>query len=351
VDAVQRILDANFNRAGEALRTIEEYARFVMDSSSLFERIKSVRHRLGEGRRRLETALGGARLSAARDILGDVGKHGKTGSELVREDARAVRDAAFRRAAEALRALSEYGKTIDPGIAAELEALRYETYAFESIMQADNAIRGRLSRSLLYVLVTTEFCRADPLTTTREALAGGADIIQFREKTMEDGEFHRLAGEMAALCRERDALLVINDRPHIAVLTGASGVHGGQGDLPVHLTRRLIGPERMIGCSTSRPELAEKALSDGADYIGVGPVYETATKAHRSAVGTEYVAWAAAWDKLPFFAIGSVNRGTIDSVIEAGAKRAAICTAVTMAQDVSAETAFFRERLILAKNR
>ena len=84
-------------------------------------------------------------------------------------------------------------------------------------------------------------------------------------------------------------------------------------------------------------------MRDGADYIGTGPVYETRTKAHRKAVGLEYVAWAAKWNALPFFAIGSVNRDTIEGILDAGAKGVAICTAITMARDIAAETAFFRK--------
>ncbi|MDR1612864.1 MAG: thiamine phosphate synthase [Planctomycetota bacterium] len=350
MDRVHRILDANFNRAGEALRAAEEYARFVIDAPGASERLKRARHSLAQARNGLEARLGGVRFSASRDILGDVGRAAKTEGEMARRDAGAVRDAALRRAEEALRALSEYGKLIDPGAAAELEALRYEVYVVEPLLQANPSARAALNRALLYVLVTTELCLSDPLVTAREAIGGGADMIQLREKNMEDGEFFRLASKMAGLCREGGALLTINDRPHIAALVGAAGVHGGQGDLPVHLTRRILGPDRIVGRSTSEPALAERALADGADYIGVGPVYETNTKKHRRAVGVEYVDWAAKWDKLPFFAIGSVNRETVDFVLAAGARRLAICTAITKARDVAAEAAFFKEKLLAPRN-
>jgi thiamine-phosphate pyrophosphorylase len=163
---------------------------------------------------------------------------------------------------------------------------------------------------------------------------------------MEDGEFHRLAADVAEICREGGAIFLINDRPHIASLVDAGGVHGGQGDLPVHLTRRLLGPDKIIGISTSGPEFAEKALADGADYIGVGPVFETNTKKHRRAAGPDYVRWISQWGKLPYFAIGGVNRNTIDAVLDAGARAVAICTGVTMAGDIAAEAAFFKDKLL-----
>jgi thiamine-phosphate pyrophosphorylase len=162
---------------------------------------------------------------------------------------------------------------------------------------------------------------------------------------MEDGEFHRLAADIAEICRGGGAIFLVNDRPHIASLVDADGVHGGQGDLPVNLTRRIIGPDKIIGRSTSAPEFAEQARADGADYIGVGPVFETNTKKHRAAAGLDYAAWASKWGRLPYFAIGGVNRNTIDAVLNAGARAVAICTAITMAGDIAAETAFFKERL------
>lgn len=338
---VSRIIDANFNRAGEALRTMEEYARFVLDSPALSERCKSLRHSLAVA----VSSWRGAEPLFSRDIAGDVGAAIKAPGEAARPDARAVVRAACRRAAEALRALSEYGKIDNAALAAEFEKIRYGLYAVEPLLLAESSRRSRLAGARLYVLVTASLSSADPLTTAREAVAGGADMIQMREKEMEDAEFHALASAMAEICRAGGALFIVNDRPHIASLVDADGIHGGQGDLPVHLARRIVGFDKIIGRSTSEPALAQKALDDGADYIGVGPVHETNTKKHRRAAGLEYVSWAAAGAKLPYFAIGSVNRATLAGVLDAGARAVAICTAVTMAKDIAAEAAWFKQRI------
>lgn len=343
---IVRIVDANLNRAGEALRTLEEYARFICESPAWSERVKRLRHEVAELARSWTAVMpSGYSLLASRDIAGDIGAELKTEAETSRLDPKSVAAAACKRAEEALRVLSEYAKIDHPDLAVAGERLRYQVYALEPLLLSSGDWRQRLARARLYVLVTTKLCSVPPLTACREAVAGGADMIQFREKEMEDGEFHRLAHEMSEICRSNGVLLIINDRPHIAQLVDAAGVHGGQGDLPVHLTRRFLGPDRIVGRSTSAPALAEKALADGADYIGVGPVYETNTKAHRQAVGLTYVKWAAEWGKLPFFAIGSVNRQTVDEVIGAGAKRLAICTAITQSADIAAETAFYKNLL------
>ncbi len=351
---VARIIDVNLNRAGEALRTMEEYARFAMESPALSGRCKSLRHALSRAAGLWNRARAPEDGTLAnRDIAGDVGASLKTPEEGSRPDALSVASAACRRAAEALRALSEYAKIDSPGPAAEFEAIRYGVYAVEPLLLAGAERKRSLANARLYVLVTTSLCSADAGTATREAVAGGADVVQLREKEMEDGAFHALAAELAEICRAGGALFLINDRPHIASLVDADGVHGGQGDLPVHLTRRLLGPEKIIGRSTSGPEFAEKALAEGADYIGVGPVFETSTKKHRRAAGLDYVRWIAQWGgpagKLPYFAIGGVNRSTIDAVLDAGARAVAICTGVTMARDIAAETAFFRDRLARAE--
>ncbi|MCC8165665.1 MAG: thiamine phosphate synthase [Planctomycetes bacterium] len=351
-DPVARIIDVNLNRAGEALRTLEEFGRFVQDSPAMAERCKEIRHHLALTARAWTAHLAPADQPLShRDIMGDVGAGIKTAAETKRTDALAVATAASRRAAEALRTLSEYGKITNPELAAAFEKIRYELYALEPVILADATLRKRLASARLCVLVTTALSSAPPLDTAREAIAGGADVIQFREKEMEDGEFHAIAQALAELCRDRNAILIINDRPHIAGLVDAGGVHGGQGDLPIHLTRRIIGTHKLIGRSTAAPEFAELAAAEGADYIGVGPVFPTATKPERPAAGLEYVTWASSWGKLPYFAIGGITRRTLDAVLDAGARAVAVASGITKATDIAAETAWFKNRLLERDNR
>lgn len=341
---IARILDANLNRAGEGARVVEEYARFVLEDSSLCARLKTLRHELAEMDRMLR-ACAPCPLERYRDTQGDVGTRLVTPGEQTRPDSVSVARASCKRLEESLRVLEEYGKLVSVEVATRCESLRYRLYDVEVRLFSGQDRRKRLRAARLYVLVTEALARADAVTVTREALAGGADIIQLREKEWEDGRFHECALVLRDLCRDAGALLLLNDRPHIAALADADGVHTGQGDLPIHLTRRLVGSDRIIGRSTSAPERAEAAHREGADYIGVGPVYETQTKAHRAAAGLPYVSWAARQAALPYFCIGSINRETLPAVLEAGARAVAVCTAIIAAKDIAAETAWFRARL------
>lgn len=205
--------------------------------------------------------------------------------------------------------------------------------------------RARLLGARLYVLITKSFCRGgDPLAACREAVDAGADMVQFREKTMEDGEFYRLAEKMQELCGDK-ALFVINDRVHIAQLLHSPMLHTGQGDLPIHLSRKLLSPDQTIGISTANPEDAARAFAQNADCIGIGPVYPTGTKALDYTVGLDYVRWTVAHSPIPYFCIGGINRETIGEILETGARGFAICSAIIGAPDVAEATAWFRRRI------
>lgn len=344
---VLRILDANANRAREGLRVAEEYTRFVLDSQALTEQLKQLRHDLNTALFLLQNHAPEAPEDWAghRDTAGDVGTRVSTESEQHRPNRRAVARANLKRVQEALRALEEYGKLLDPQAASRLEQLRYAVYRIEPLLAADAGRRQQLQAARLYVLVTGSLASTDALTAAREAVAGGADVIQMREKELEDKAFHEQALAMREICHAGGSLFLVNDRPHIAVLAEADGIHTGQGDLPVHLARRLLGPDRLVGRSTCCPEQLQAAFAAGADYVGVGPVYATQTKQHRAAAGLGYAEHAVRNARLPFFCIGSVNRETLDSVLATGARAVAVCTAIIGARDIAAEAAWFRSRL------
>jgi thiamine-phosphate pyrophosphorylase len=335
--AILRVLDANANRAREGLRVAEDYARFVLDSPRLTEALKGLRHRLREA-----VALLGRpdALLAARDTPGDVGTSVATEAELQRADAPDVARAAVKRLQEALRSLEEFGKTLDPESARRLEALRYETYDLERQLFA--APHARLADARLYVILTTD---GDTEAIARSALRGGADVVQLREKCLPARELLPLARRLRELAHDSGALLIVNDRPDIALLSGADGVHVGQDDLPVREARRLLGPDRIVGATANTVELASRAEADGADYVGCGAMFPTATKPGREAVGAERLAEVAAAVRIPVFAIGGIDLTTVDAVVGTGIRRAAVCAAVVAAPDVEAAARAFAEKL------
>lgn len=157
------------------------------------------------------------------------------------------------------------------------------------------------------------------------AVRGGVDIIQLRMKDAPDETI--LAA--AERCDRLDVLLIINDRPDLAVAADADGVHLGQDDISVEEARELVGPERLVGLSTHTAEQVD--FASGVDYIGVGPVYATPTKPGRPAVGLELVRYASGHARVPFFAIGGINPSNIGDVASAGAQRVAVVRALTEA--------------------
>jgi len=347
---ILRILDANLNRSREGLRVVEEYARLALDDAYLARRLKQMRHGLARLEKCLPAPIGQRRrLAAFRDIVGDVGAGSEAASAIKRTGIAAAAMASMKRLQEALRVLEEYAKcasrSASSPAARQAARLRYESYAVESRIFADQRRRRRLRQALLYVLVTSSLASTDAQTAAAEALAGGADIIQLREKEMEDGEFYRLAQRIAGECRRHGALFIVNDRPHISALLDADGVHTGWGDLPLNLARRLVGYDRLVGRSTDSPARARAAARLGADYLGVGPVFPTRTKAHRQAVGLRYVRYAAKNVTLPYFCIGAINRENLDEVLAAGGRAVAICTAIISSRDIAKEAAWFKERL------
>jgi thiamine-phosphate pyrophosphorylase len=200
--------------------------------------------------------------------------------------------------------------------------------------------RQRLNQARLYLI-----CDRPSRPFLDAALSGGADIVQLRMKDAPDAEILATAEVVAAACADHGALFILNDRPDLVEATGADGVHVGQEDAPVAVARGAVGSKRLVGLSTHTPEQIEAAAGAGADYIGVGPVYETPTKPGRPAVGLELVRFAAAHARVPFFAIGAIDTGNVAAVARAGARRAAVVRALTLAEDPAWAASELRARL------
>ena len=337
-----RILDASANRAREGLRVVEDYVRFVLGDPLLTRRLKDCRHRLAESTRALDPD---GRLIDGRDTPGDVGTHIMTASEGVRENPRGVLVANFKRTAEALRSLEEYGKLVDVWLAGRFEVLRYDIYTLEKLVLTAVAGRSVLGNARLCVLVGGLPTLGDLTWVVGEAIDGGADLIQLREKGLSDREFLTRAREVRILTAKARVRFVVNDRPDLARLAGADGVHLGQDDLTARDARRVLGPSALIGLSTHDPVQLERAVLDAAGYLGVGPVYAGSTKEFDSLAGLGYVRVAAESTTLPLFAIGGIDLSNLDEVIEAGARRVAVRSAVIHAERPRQAAEAIRRRL------
>lgn len=324
-----RILDANANRAREALRTIEDYCRFVLDDATLSGELKRLRHDLAE-------ALGIIGLDVlleARETQRDVGTTLTTPTEERRVSPVAVAQAACKRLQEALRCLEEYGKLHNTDLGRAIEAVRYRSYTLERAILLGSTARQRLAEARLYVLVTGSLCVASLEWTIQEAIAGGAQIIQLREKQLNDRELLERARAVRRWTRAGGALFIMNDRPDIARLVEADGVHVGQEELGVKEVRRIVGPQLLIGVSTHDAAQVRQAVLDGASYVGVGPTFPSATKQFDGFAGLAFIREAAALTTLPAFAIGGINLDNVDQVVSAGLRRIAVSHAICQAED------------------
>jgi thiamine-phosphate pyrophosphorylase len=246
----------------------------------------------------------------------------------------------MKRLQQALRVLSEYGGLDD--------TLRYSAYDIEIKMYMKMDLKKHLLKDKNLYLVTNSDNFSDVtsfLDALGAALEGGVDIVQLREKQMSAKDFTALSHKVRELTAHYGALFIVNDRIDIAHITGADGVHLGQEDMSVQAAREILPKNAIVGVSTHKPEDALLAMDDGADYIGVGPVFKTPTKPLKTPVGLEYVAWAAKNVNIPFFTIGAIDLENVDDVLNAGASRVAVIRALIYAQNPKEAAQKFKEKL------
>lgn len=328
MSSIARILDANANRAREALRVMEDAARFALNDAGLSERLKSLRHDLRDAM----SSLPAGWLECNRDVGGDVGTAISTAGEQRRGDLGDVAVAAGKRAGEALRVIEEVGKTVDPELGRRLEVIRYRLYDVEGALHL--RLGGARARQWRVCLVLTEsLCAAPWREVLASAIDGGADCVQVREKTMPAAALARRAGEVIELARPGGVSVIVNDRADVAMAVNADGVHLGGDDLAVLDARRLFGRDLLIGASTRALPRARAAIEAGADYCGVGTMFRSPTKATEPAGPAYLKAYLQHHAGTPHLAIGGITPGNIDALIEAGARGVAVSSAVCAAPD------------------
>ncbi|HWS84902.1 MAG TPA: thiamine phosphate synthase [Ktedonobacteraceae bacterium] len=210
-----------------------------------------------------------------------------------------------------------------------------------------NVLREQL---ILHVLTDREWSLGrDTLTVATAALDGGATVIQLRDKKATTRTLVEEGLALRALTRERGALLIVNDRIDVALAIDADGAHVGQeDDMPVALARKLLGPDRILGVSAGNLEEAHVAVADGADYLGVGPIYATHTKANAGEpVGLSLLTELAKRYSTRLIAIGSIKADNAAAVVQAGAMGIAVIRAVVSAEDIVAATRALRESMAI----
>jgi thiamine-phosphate pyrophosphorylase len=323
------VLDANCNRAREALRVLEDYCRFVRNDVASTEEVKTLRHDFAQWEQRLPLSL---RLSA-RDTPADVGTALTAPGEYQRFSLDHVCQINLKRLQEALRSLEEYGKLLDPHWAQQAEQLRYRTYHLEGRLLQFSRRQQQLAQARLYWLFTPSAAGERWEWLLERALAGGVQIVQLREKQLADRTCLQLAQAVRRRCHQARALFLVNDRPDLALGSEADGVHLGQDDLPLAQARHLLGRESLIGISTHTIDQVHQAWEQGADYIGVGPVFPSQTKTFDHFPGLEFVRRAVAVSVRPAFALGGITPENLPEVLAAGARRIAVSACLSQASD------------------
>jgi len=361
--SLYRLLDAAANRGREAIRVLEDYVRFILDDADLTQRLKTYRHQFQNVLQQFPMQ---SRLEA-RNTEYDVGTEISAEGEYLRPTVDDILSANFSRLQESLRSLEEFSKMFDPQVARQFEQLRYLGYTLQKDVVHESRERNEVERpdqpandpvtalrsvpgfhwdnARLYALVDTRPDEEAFAQFITAIIAGGVDIIQLRDKHADDRTLlarSRILKECIA-ASDREVLFIMNDRPDLAVLAGADGVHVGQDELPVTQVRQIVGA-LLIGVSTHSIEQARQAVRDGADYIGAGPVYESATKEFTQLAGLDYLREVAAEIELPTFAIGGITEERLAEVFQTGICRVVVGSAFLQAEDPQETVARWRRK-------
>jgi len=279
-----QVIDANINRVAEGLRVIEEYARFVAGHREMSERLSRLRHDIATHNPGWPDQL------MSRDTQTDA-RAGEIPQR--RESIVALLQANCRRVTEGLRVLEEY--TGDP----RYNLCRYTMYDLEKELLL-GLLKPTIRRGI-YVI-------SSDVDVLIDAANRGAVMIQLRDKANSKADLFDQATRLMAL-RDPSVPVIINDYVDIALAVGADGVHGGQDEMPISQQRRLMGPHRLIGRTTLSLEQGIAAQADGADYVSVGPIWETPSKPGREGIGLAYLGEAAQHLSIPYVAIGGIDLG------------------------------------------
>lgn len=202
----------------------------------------------------------------------------------------------------------------------------------------------------LYIILDPHVVRRLSLVEAlKEAAAGGAMLFQYRDKTSSGKELYREAEQLLQAARDVGATFIVNDRCDVALAVGADGVHLGQADLPLSLAKGIMSPDQLIGLSTHGLDQVREATVVGADYVGFGPIFPTASKAdHEPVVGVEGLRQARMSTPLPMFAIGGLTVASVEGLIQAGADGIAVMSAIWAAPDIAAVVHVFIEKMARA---
>jgi len=329
-----RIVDANLNRLCEGLRVLEDIARFILNDPDLSELLKKLRHGVLPQDLILKDKILNARNSGK-----DVGAFLDVEGEGTRKNTASLVRANAQRVEQSLRVLEEIAKLSDQDIPLDwkkLEHTRFAIYELEQTIVSNLLRRDKAERIKgLYLILDTDAAgERDPVQIAKQAISGGARLIQLRDKIKGKGTLLATAIQLQKICQDSGVLFLVNDHVDLALACDADGVHVGQSDLPVAAVRKLLPASKLIGCSTAIVDEALQAERDGADYVAVGSIFPTESKAGTRAAGLDTLRTVKEHISIPVVAIGGLNSANVEDVINAGADSIAVIHAVLGTDDV-----------------
>lgn len=332
--AAHRLLDANLNRAFEALRTLEDIARF-QDQAGFQSKYKILRHQL----RTATQDWNHEQLFASRDAGHDVGRETKTTSESSRSGGLGeISTAASQRIQQSLRCLEEVSKFIYSNSASAIEAVRYQVYDLNAqMLLSQKRDLVFLKQAQLFVLAHCQLPMKTFIQRVSDLSRAGVDLIQIRDKQLDAQELIRYTQSAIEAVDAKQTRIIVNDRADIVQCTTAFGLHVGQTDLSVAQSRSLTRPTSILGLSTHDIDQVREAIVVGVDYIGCGPTFPSSTKNFPSFTGLPFLREVAAvlqdaGSSMPAFAIGGIELSRLKPLLETGVYRVAVSKAIWEAE-------------------
>lgn len=334
---IYRLIDANINRVSEGLRTLEDISRFIFEKESLSKDIRQMRHMVRK-------SFKNPNLISFRDSQNDIGLNISQGSKLdSKEDIWDLVHANFKRIQEGLRSIEEALKVI--GYLNEsktYETLRFKAYDIEK--------RFRLINSLpytdIYGILGEEFsCGRSNIEITKEMIKAGIKIIQYREKNKQKLDKLKDCQAIRKITKENEITFIVNDDIDIALAVKADGIHIGQEDIPIEIVKSIAG-NMIIGLSTHNKNQALEAVEKGADYLGVGPIFNTSTKKNvEKSDGLSFLKWVSENISIPYVAIGGIKESNVAEVKRFGGKYFAMISELVGADDIEQKVTNIRKNL------
>ena len=315
---VAQIIDANLDRAREGLRVLEDWARFALERKDLVKSFKDYRQTLGKHHLKI--------YKESRNFTIDRCTGLSHPEQFKRNNANSIISSNAARVQEALRVIEEFSRDHNLNLSSISSKIRYDIYNLEIVL-----LEAHSNYSLLKILNENDlyFITHDTenlYEKIKNILEGGVKIIQLRFKKGKDSDNLKFAIKIRELCDKFGALFLINDRVDIALASQADGVHLGQNDMDLKSARNILGFSKVIGISASNEWDIKKAIEDGCDYLGIGPVFATATKKEKVPLGIDNLKSLTKEISIPWFAIGGIKQDKISLLKENKINKVAIIT-------------------------